>query len=145
MICLPRIFENKMLYALEEDSIKFGWRADKGVVMVRNNRCCNHLDWYCEKHWQLTATRAFLDENTWVFYTLVLLWCVFRDLRAWIPESERKERRSQIFTEVWASLGFQIYKLRILILRSTIFCTSLGTSTALKSLIAKRWLASTKI
>jgi hypothetical protein len=31
----PRIFENKTLYALEDDRIKFGWRADEGVAMVR--------------------------------------------------------------------------------------------------------------
>jgi hypothetical protein len=34
----PRIFENKTLYALVVDRIKFGWRADGGVAMVRNDR-----------------------------------------------------------------------------------------------------------
>jgi hypothetical protein len=34
----PRIFENKTLYALEEDRIKFGCRSGEGVAMVRNNR-----------------------------------------------------------------------------------------------------------
>lgn len=31
----PRIFENKTLYALEEDIIKLGCRADEGIAMVK--------------------------------------------------------------------------------------------------------------
>jgi hypothetical protein len=66
----PRIFENKALYALEADRIKFGWRADGGVAMVRNDRN------------DLYSVMIYVTSSSSLIIMVVLRIDLFRDLRA---------------------------------------------------------------